>query len=198
MVRRIAVVGNAPLAPSEARAGRIDRADLVVRMTTFATDSGTPRVGRRTDVVLLHRAVKPGPGTFADYPGRLTLLAEPGRRYEEVEALPPWWPPDLAPVPVPNPLLRPLHHAVRSGGFAATWPTTGTIAVFLMKTLFPQAVVELAGSSLLGPARSSRLAHGWGDAVVLTPEHRLDAEADLYRRWIAEGRFLVLPDEVAA
>jgi hypothetical protein len=198
VVTRIAVVGNAPLQPSAERAVRIDGADLVVRMTTFATDSGTARVGRRTDVVVLHRAIKPGPATFARYPERLYLLAEPGRLYEEVEALPRWWPADLAAVPVPNGLLRPLLREVRSGGLAATWPTTGTITVFLMRCLFPAALIELSGSSLLRAGRRRSLAHGWGDAVPLTPEHRLRTEARLYRRWSREPWFLVDPEEVAA
>lgn len=197
-VRRVAVVGNAPLGPSAERAARIDGADLVVRMTTFATDTDVACVGRRTDVVVLHRAIKPGPATFADYPARLYLLAEPGRLYEEVERTPPWWPADLAPVPVPNSLLRPLLREARSGGYAATWPTTGTVAVFLMRTLFPGALVELSGSSLLRRGTRRSLAHGWGDAVALTPEHRLAAEARLYRRWSREPWFLVHPEEEAA
>lgn len=197
-VRRVAVVGNAPLQPSEERAARIDGADLVVRMTTFATDQDVPRVGRRTDAVVLHRAIKPGPGTFARYPERLYLLAEPGRLYEEVETLPPWWPADLAPVPVPNSLLRPLLRALRSGGYAATWPSTGTLTVFLMRALFPAALIELSGSSLLGHDGRRSLAHGWGDSVALTPEHRLRAEARLYDRWQDEPWFLLTPDEEVA
>ena len=92
--RSVAIVGNAPLSESAERAALVDGSDLVVRMTTFALDEpgGPPRIGRRTDVVLLHRALVPGPGTFLDHSSRLYLLVEPGRLHWEREDRPDWWP----------------------------------------------------------------------------------------------------------
>lgn len=182
----VAVVGNAPESPSAARAARIDAADLVVRMTTFKSDAQVPAVGSRTDVVVLHRAVTPGPDTFRDLDRRLYLLAEPGRGYWEEERLPAWWPPGLELVPVSNrDFTSWTRRAMRLARTAVAWPTTGTLAVGLMHRLFPTARIELAGSSL--GANQGRFDHHWGGAVQLTPEHRLDREARLMRTWRREG-----------
>jgi hypothetical protein len=35
--------------------------------------------------------------------------------------------------------------------------------------------------------------HAWGEPVLVTPEHRLSAEAELLRRWHASGRIQLLP-----
>ncbi len=197
----VAVVGNAPLAPSADRAARIDAADLVLRMTTFATDGDVPAGGTRTDVVVLHRAVVPGPDTFRDHDRRLYLLAEPGRAFWEEEALPAWWPADLELVPISNrEFTSRTRAAMRLGRVAVAWPTTGTLAVHLMHRLFPHARILLAGSSLgIAVGRRARtehdrldrrrldhhsLEHHWGGAVRLTPEHRLVREA----RLLAAGR----------
>lgn len=185
----VAVVGNAPQAASADRAARIDAADLVVRMTTFALDRDERAIGTRTDVVILHRAVRPGPDTFRDSRHRLYLLAEPGRTFWEAEALPVWWPRDLELIPISN---REFTSRTRSemglGRVAIAWPTTGTLAVHLMHRLFPHARILLAGSSLGTRARRGRdLDHHWGDAVTLTPEHRLDREARVLHRWQRDG-----------
>src|SRR5205807_8805530 len=81
----IAVVGNAPVSPDAGRAAAIDGADLVIRMTSFGLDApdGPPALGRRTDVVALHRGVIASPHTFADHTARLYLMVEPGRLYWE-------------------------------------------------------------------------------------------------------------------
>jgi hypothetical protein len=178
--RTVAVVGNAPLAPSAARAAAIDAADLVVRMTTFAVDREVAAIGTRTDVVVVHRALKPGPDTFRDHGSRLYLLAEPGRAYWESEPLPAWWPGDLELIPISNREF-----------------TSGTLAVHLLHRLFPHARIQLAGSSMLpgaaprlGDARRPdvvRLDHHWGGAVAVTPEHRLSREALTLRAWHRAG-----------
>lgn len=192
--RTVAVVGNAPLDPSPQRAAAIDGADLVVRMTTFAVDGDEPAIGRRTDVVVLHRAVQPGPDTFRDHAARLYLLAEPGRTFWESEPLPAWWPADLELIPISNQeFTSRTRGALRLGRVAVAWPTTGTLAVHLMHRLFPHARILLAGSSMLpgGPVRSGgsahRLDHHWGGAVALTPEHRLAREARALRAWHRAG-----------
>jgi hypothetical protein len=187
--RTIAVVGNAPMAGSEARAAAIDGSDLVVRMTTFAVDREAPAIGSRTDVVVLHRAVRPGPDTFLDHASRLYLLAEPGRRYWEPEPLPAWWPADLELVPISNrEFTARTRAAMRLARVAVAWPTTGTLAVHLMHRLFPHARILLAGSSLLpGRTAGSTFDHHWGGAVTLTPEHRLTLESRALRAWTRAG-----------
>ena len=186
---RIAVVGNAPLPPSAQRAERIDGADLRVRMTTFAVDREAPAVGRETDVVVLHRALTPGPDTFADHARRLYLLAEPGREFWEVEALPAWWPRDIELIPIANrEFTRRTRSALHLGRVDIAWPTTGTLTVHLLHRLFPHARILLTGSSLLdGRPPSGGLAHHWGPAVRLTPEHRLHRERRLLQRWRRDG-----------
>jgi hypothetical protein len=187
--RTIAVVGNAPVEASEERAAAIDGADLVVRMTTFAVDDGAAAIGRRTDVVVVHRALRPGPDTFRDHAARLYLLAEPGRTFWESEPLPAWWPADLELIPISNrEFTSRTRGALRLGRGAVAWPTTGTLAVHLMHRLFPHARILLAGSSLL-PGRPAvrSLDHHWGNAVALTPEHRLLLERRALRSWIRAG-----------
>jgi hypothetical protein len=187
---RIAVVGNAPLPTSAERAALIDGSDLVVRMTTFALDGDAPAVGRRTDVVLLHRGVVAGPGTFATHRARLYLLAEPGRDHWEREALPRWWPRDLELVPLGNrEFTDPLRALLGYGRRSVSWPTTGTLAVHLVHRLFPHARILHTGTSLLDrdPADDSALRHHWGTAMTLTPEHRLAREGALLASWRTEG-----------
>lgn len=190
----VAVVGNAPLPESAERAKRIDAADLVVRMTTFALDRSTPTVGTRTDAVVVHRALRPGPDTFRDHDRRLYLLAEPGRAFWEEEALPVWWPADLELVPISNrEFTSRTRAAMGLGRVGVSWPTTGTLTVHLMHRLFPNARILLAGSSLSAvggadaPQRLRQLDHHWGDAVTLTPEHRLDRERLALGRWQRAG-----------
>lgn len=193
----IAVVGNAPLPPSPARAAAIDSADLVLRMTTFALDAegAAPAVGRRTDVVVVHRALRAGPDTFHDHRRRLYLLAEPGRQYWESERLPGWWPPDLALVPISNQeFTAPLRAALRMGASQVTWPTTGTLAVHLMHQVFPEASVRFTGTSVLHrDANATQFEHQWGGPVDVTSEHRLHAERTALTHWIRDGWLEVLP-----
>ena len=193
---RIAVVGNAPLPASAERAALIDGCDLVVRMTTFALDSAEPAVGRRTDVVVVHRGLQAGPGTFAAHRSRLYLLAEPGRDHWEPEPVPPWWPRDLELIPLGNrEFTDPLRALLGYRRNAVAWPTTGTLAVHVVHRLFPHARILLTGTSLLDAPRGPRsaLGHHWGPAVTVTPEHRLEREAALLAGWRDEGRIEVLP-----
>jgi hypothetical protein len=192
--RSVTIVGNAPMAPNAGRASLVDGSDLVVRMTTFATDppAGPPRIGRRTDIVLLHRAVVPGPGTFADHHSRLYLLVEPGRLHWEREDRPDWWP--VSPVSVPNAAFTvPLKALMGVPPEEPAWPTTGTLAVHLFLQLFPDALIRLTGTTVLDHPEATSFAHAHGPAVPVTPEHRLAAEAALLRTWAVDGRLELLP-----
>ncbi|MBV9921402.1 MAG: hypothetical protein JOY78_11195 [Pseudonocardia sp.] len=187
--RSITIVGNAPLPPSPRRAALVDDSDLVVRMTTFALDrrGGAAIIGRRTDVVLLHRAVVPGPGTFQDHASRLYLLVEPGRLHWEREDRPDWWP--VHPVSVPNhPFAVALKELMGIPADEAAWPTTGTLAVYVFSELFPEAELRFTGTTVAERGDQTEFTHGWGPAVAVTPEHRLAAEGALLRGWAAQGR----------
>lgn len=195
-VRSIAIVGNAPLEPDPRRAAVIDGCDLVVRMTTFGLDGpgAEPAVGRRCDVVVLHRFVRPSPYTFMDYTSRLYLLFEQGRPFGETSGLPAWWPADLGIVPVSNrEFTAPLGELLGLPAGERTWATAGTLSAYLMTELFPEAVTHLAGISVIDDPDQTSFRHHWGEAVPVTPEHRLAAEARLLRRWITDERVRFLP-----
>lgn len=188
---KIAVVGNAPMAEDAARAAEIDACDLVVRMTSFALDepAGPPALGRRTDVVVLHRGVIASPHTFARYPSRLYLLAEPGRLHWEPETLPDWWPADLGVVPISNrAFVRPLIDLLGLPESEVAWATTGTLMVHLCLDLFPEAEVLFTGVSIIDKPVQTTFEHAWGDPVAVTAEHRLAAEAALLAGWAESGR----------
>ncbi len=187
--RTVMVVGNAPLPVGAARAALVDGSDLVVRMTTFAVDppEGPPRIGRRTDVVLVHRGVVPGPGTFADHRSRLYLLAEQGRMHWEREDRPAWFPADA--ISLPNTLFTaPLGALMGIPAQEAAWATGGTLACYVALELFPEATVRLTGSSIMDAPEQTSFAHAHGPAVPVTSEHRLAKEAQLLRGWIDDGR----------
>ena len=192
----IAVVGNAPVSPDAARAAAIDGADLVIRMTSFGLDApgGPAALGRRTDVVALHRGVIASPHTFADHTSKLYLMVEPGRLYWEPEELPYWWPADLGFVPVSNrEFTLPLVGTLGLRPSEEAWPTTGTLMTYLMRELFPRAKVLLTGISLIDRPDQTTFEHAWGGPVDITPEHRLHAEAALLRSWADDGRIELLP-----
>ncbi|MBM7771258.1 hypothetical protein JOD54_001462 [Actinokineospora baliensis] len=190
--RTIAVVGNAPMPPDPARSAAIDACDLVIRMTSFAIDPAA--LGTRTDVVVLHRGVIASPHTFADYTSRLYLLVEPGRLHWEPETIPDWWPADLGFVPIPNhEYTIALNTLLGLDSTTPTWPTTGTLATYLVTELFPDARVLLTGTSIIDAPAQTTFPHAWGPPVAVTPEHRLTAEATLLQHWSTTGRIELLP-----
>ncbi len=194
--RTITIIGNAPLGASPERVALIEASDLVVRMTSFVLDApgAVPRGGRRTDVVMLHRGVVAGPGTFADSLSRLYLLVEPGRLHWEREDRPEWWPAGVNAVSVPNAAFTtPLIGILGLSATEAVWPTTGTLSTYLLTELFPAARTRLLGTTLLDEPEQTRFDHHWGDPVHVTPEHRLSAESLLLRRWRDEERIEVGP-----
>lgn len=195
-ISSVSVVGNAPMDPSPGRAKRIDTADLVLRLTTFCVDvDGEPSaLGRRTDVVVLHRGVLAGPSTFADYRSRVYLMAEPGRLHWEPERAPTWWPVDLGAMPISNrEFAIPLIDELGLDRRRAVWATTGTLAVWLVKNVLPDARVLLTGMSLLtGDPTRTRFEHAWGGDVPVTVEHDLGAERAALGRWMSDGWLEVL------
>jgi hypothetical protein len=194
-VGKIAVVGNAPMAPDAGRAALVDGSDLVIRMTTFALDEpdAEPTYGTRTDVVVIHRGVVVSPYTFADYTSRLYLLAEPGRLFWEPETLPDWWPADLGFVPISNrQFVLPLSRLLGLAPEEHVWATTGTLVTYLCQRLFPDAVVRLTGVSIIERPDQTDFEHAWGGKVGVTAEHRLHAESRLLTTWRDSGRIEIL------
>lgn len=195
-VRSIAVVGNAPLAPSDERAQAVDAADLVLRVNSFVLDEpGQPRTqGRRVDVVLFNRLTRVTPWFFHAYTQRLYLLVEPMRMHGNPEMWPSSWPPDLGLVPVSNrdftaPLCDLLGIPWHEERLA---PTTGTMAAFVALTLFPAADVVLTGFSIVDDPQQTSWAHQFGDSSPVGKEHRIAHEAALISSWLAQGRARLL------
>jgi hypothetical protein len=165
-------------------------------MTSFAVDEeqGESCFGDKTDVVFLHRGTLATRATFAQYSRRLYVLVEPGRRHWEPSTMPQWWPRDLGLVHLPNDIFAdPLTHTLGLSSKEPIWATTGTLAVWTMSTLFPQAQLLVTGFSIVDNPRQTRLAHARGPSVPLTDEHRLDRESCLLRRMDESGQILVLP-----
>lgn len=191
-VRTVAALGNAPLTPSDARADAIDEADLVVRVNSFVLDEpGQPRAqGSRADVVVWNRITRPTCHTFDKYRERLYLLAEPMRAHGFPEMWPASWPADLGLVPLPN---RDVLGRV-GDDLQLPWraerlaPTTGLTAAWLAVNLFPDAKVLLSGYSFIDDPTQTRWTYQAGGWSPVAREHRIEAEAQLMRRWLAEGR----------
>lgn len=191
-IERVAVIGNEPLGSSEERAAMIDSADLVFRVNGFRVDElGSERaVGRRADVVVFNRGVRPTPWFFAGYPERLYLMIEPGRLLWENPKLPEFWPQDLGIVTMPNrevvlPLGKALGADPRAGG---QWATTGTVMLWIATRLFPDVHIDAAGFSFVDAPGQTSWNHAYGDPSAVGVEHRIDLESVLVRRWIDSGR----------
>ncbi|MBD8010978.1 glycosyltransferase family 29 protein [Microbacterium sp. Re1] len=190
-VRRVAVVGNQPLEPSADRAAMIDAADLVFRVNGFRLDDvdAQSTVGRRTDVVVFNRGVRPTPWFFEAYSDRLYLMVEPGRLLWENPKLPAFWPQDLGIVTLPNrEVILPLGEALgadpRTGG---QWATTGTVMLWIAKRLFPDVVIDATGFSFVDAPAQSAWNHAYGEPSPVGAEHRIDLESTLMHRWIDSG-----------
>ena len=195
-VRSVAVLGNAPLEPSDARADQIDGADLVIRVNSFVLDRpGRPRAqGSRADVVVFSRMIQATSDFFAGYRSRLYVMLEPMRMYGRPEMWPQSWPRDLGHVVARNdavavPLNEELGLPWREERLA---PTSGTTAAWLAITCFPDADVRIAGLSFVDNPEQTTWQHQWGDEVKVGPEHRIAAEAQLIRGWIDTGRARLL------
>jgi hypothetical protein len=189
-VRRVAVVGNQPLAVSAERAEIIDSADLVFRVNGFRLDEGEAAVGVRTDIVVFNRGVRPTPWFFNDYTRRLYLMIEPGRMHWENPKIPEFWPTDLGLVTLPNrEVIIPLNKAIGLDSHVdGLWATTGTTMLWTAARLFPNATLEVAGLSFVDAPAQTSWNHAFGEASPVGPEHRISNEAGLVHDWIARGR----------
>src|SRR6478735_5596245 len=113
-VRKVAVVGNAPLTPDAARAREIDSADLVIRANSMALDGpgDPPCLGTRCHAVILSRSTRLTRWVFQDYRRRLYLVPQGGIvvwRLGEPKGIlldTPWWPADLGCIPLPNAVVK--------------------------------------------------------------------------------------------
>ena len=196
-MRRVAVVGNAPLGPDEARADELDGVDLVIRVNALSTDRpGGPRcVGRRCHAVIVSRYAPVTPDTFRDYRRRAYLIPQAGYglRYVLHEQAG-FWPADLGTMPIPNgALVKPLMDLLDPDHVPNQLiPTSGTTACYLAHELFPQAEMVAAGFSFLdGLQQESWRYHGGGGSPVIE-SHKLDLEARLLRSWVQDGSMRVL------
>ncbi|MFT4085067.1 MAG: hypothetical protein QM638_21005 [Nocardioides sp.] len=197
-VRRVAVVGNAPLAPSAARADEIDAADLVLRCNSFVLDRpGEPRCqGSRVHGVVFSRGLLATEFSYARYSEVAYLVTEPSRIYARrplaryVKEWPRWWPDDLGYLAVPNhrftlPLLDAL---------AEPWqeqvcvPTTGMMALWIARTCFPDADLCFAGFSMVDDPDQTSWRHQAGDVSPIGGAHHIGPEGALMRSWIDEGK----------
>jgi len=202
-VRRVAVVGNAPLDPDPARAEAIDSCDLVVRCNSFMLDEPgePPCQGSAVHAVVLSRGLLATRFSFRRYREVAYLVTEPSRIYADkplaryVKEWPAWWPEDLGYVAVPNhafalPLLDALEVPWRD---EVVVPTTGTMAVFLALQCFPGAEVSVTGFSMIDAPHQTEWRHQAGDVSPIGGAHWIEPEGRLFRRWIDEGRVRRLP-----
>jgi hypothetical protein len=193
-VRRVAVVGNAPLKPSEERRRLIDTAELVFRCNSLALDrpGEPPCVGTRTNVVVTARTARPSPGFFHDYRNRAYFVVD---GFQFALAKPPGfplsWPADLGAWPLPNRAFGlPLTYLLRPApGEPAVIPTTGTQAVHLAHQLFPEADIMITGFSFLSDRQQETWGYHWG-ALQRAPvhsSHRLDLEGAYLQDLVDRG-----------
>lgn len=191
-VRTVAVVGNAPLEPSAERQAAIDSADLVLRCNGFVLDEpgGPPRLGTKTDVVLLARKTRLTPWVLRDYPRRAYLMNAGSVFKPGILDHPAWWPEDLAAWPLPNrAITHPLQVLISPDtNGRGVMPTTGTLSVYLARLLFsPEARLLVTGFSFLHDPGQTEWSHQAGDTSIVHPAHRLDRESELLQSWVDDG-----------
>lgn len=197
-VRKVAVVGNAPLEPDPDRVAELNSSDLVLRANSLVLDEpGEPAsVGSACHVVLLSRSTRMTPWVFQDYRRRAYLVPQMGfPLYYTVRPGPTFWPADLGAVPLPNgvvkkrlaDLLDPGHEPGR------LTPTTGITAVFLAHEMFPDADLVATGFSFVTDQDQVEWAHHAGGTTAVNKYHDLRLESALLRSWIADGSLRFYP-----
>jgi hypothetical protein len=196
-VRRVAVVGNAPLEVSAERQQAIDSADLVFRCNSFVLDQPgeEPRLGTKTDVVVAARQARISPCFLQGYRRRAYLMMDAGTMMRaRPRAYPAWWPEDLVAWPIPNRLFGlPLRVYMRpEAGGVGVVPTTGTMSAYVAHELFPEAELVLTGFSYLHDREQTAWSHQWGSTDQVHSAHRIDREGALLQSWVDDGSAVFL------
>jgi len=193
-VRRVAVVANAPLEPSEERRDLIDSSDLVIRCNSLALDhvKGPPCVGTRTNVVVAARTTRPTPGFLHDYRNRAYFVVDVFHlTVPDPPGWPSYWPADLGAWLLPNRAFGlPLKYLLRPerAGLGLA-PTTGTQAAYLAYRLFAEADIVLTGFSFLDDPEQ----RSWGyhlQGLQQSPvhsAHKLDREGAYLQGLVDRG-----------
>ena len=202
-VRRMVVVGNAPLEPDPERVAAIDSADLVLRCNSFMLDrpGDPPTQGSAVHGVCFSRGLLATDFSWQRYRDLAYLVTEPSRIYAQanlaryVKDWPAWWPEDLGFVAVPNhaftvPLLEALEVPWRD---EVVVPTTGLMAVHIAMSCFPDAELWITGFSMIDNPHQTEWKHHAGDVSPIGGAHLIEPESRLFRRWIDEGRVRQLP-----
>lgn len=196
-VRKVAMVGNAPLEPSEGRAREIDSSDLVIRANSFVLDNpdDLPTLGKRADVVLLSRNARITPWVFHNYRSRAYLVPQGGfTTFWKLRGLADHWPADLGGWPVPNrAVMKRLNDLLKPDREPGTLiPTTGMTGAFLAHELFPDAEKIVTGISFLKDRAQKEWEHHFGSKDPVDERHRIDLEGALLESWVTDGsmRFL--------
>jgi hypothetical protein len=191
-VRKVAVVGNAPLQPDVDRAAELDSSDLVFRANSMILDEpgDPPCVGRACHVVILSRSTRLTRWCFQDYRKRAYLVPQMGfPLYYGVRPRPDFWPADLGAMPIPNKAVKqriadrldPNHEP------GSITPTSGTAALYLAHEMFPDADLVATGFSFLDSQPQSEWAHHSGGSTAVNKHHDLGLEGALLRSWIDDG-----------
>ncbi len=192
-VRKVAVVGNAPLEPDRQRAAELNSSDLVFRVNSLVLDrpGDEPCVGNTCHVVLLSRNTRMTPWVFQDYRSRAYFVMQAGftifRSVRELAAE--HWPADLGAVPVPNGVVtaRLIDRLDPDHEPNSLLPTSGTTAMFLAHEMFPDADMVATGFSFLTARVQTEWAHHGGVTTEVDQRHKLDREAQLLESWLADG-----------
>ncbi len=195
-IRKVTVVGNAPVLPDPARVEDIQSSDLVFRVNSLAPDEpgGLPHVGTRCNVLLASRYAPVTPWTFRDYKRRAYLIPQAGFGVRSsLMPQPLYWPSDLGALPVPYaPVVAELKDLLDPGHQPGKLiPTSGTLACYLAHELFPTADLLATGFSFLDGIQQKAWRYQSGGGSPVIPQHRLDLEGALLRRWIADGSLRV-------
>ena len=191
-VRKVAVVGNAPLEPDPDRAEDLDSSDLVIRANSMILDEpgDPPCVGNTCHAVILSRSTRITRWCFQDYRNRAYLVPQMGfPLYYGVRPRPDFWPADLGAMPIPNKaikkriadLLDPNHEP------GSLTPTSGTAAIYLAHEMFPGAEMIATGFSFMDDQNQTEWAHHSGGSTKVNKHHDLALEGNLLRSWVDDG-----------